>query len=325
MPLRPRPRSVLMILAVLLIVGCGGPNEPGGGGGGRAITARSALGDLRTVDPCTLTDQRALARLGEASTAGTVSLDYCLLHVRTEDGSLVQLSAGELGTKAAKPNDDPVVTKGSLRIAREAPLPGHCSRRIVFADDLTMRISADLLAGDPSSGLCGIAETGAESAITAIRQDRVGHWTFPSNSLALTDPCAVLDSGLVHQIPGLQRASPQPSPAKHQCRWGRQAADSPRVELTHTAGDPPKVLHGAAVEESIAGRRTVVSMVGGNPRVPLCSAETEHLPFGPPGSGQREVAMLVVALPGATGIEACEFARGFAERAWPRLPRAGNG
>ena len=64
----------------------------------------------------------------------------------------------------------------------------------------------------------------------------------------------------------------------------------------------------------------MTSVVGGDPSTPLCSAETGHVPFGPPGTDQVEVAMLVVAYPDGDGLDACEFARGLAERAWPALP-----
>lgn len=214
---------------------------------------------------------------------------------------------------------DPVIRRGPLRIAQGTPLPGHCSRRILFGDGVSMQVNADLLAGGPGAGLCGIAQAGAEEAVDAIAEHKIAHRTFPPESLALTDPCKVLDSGIVQQIPGLEQARPQPAPAAHQCQWGRQDADSPRVQLVHTAGEPPRVSHGTSVEEQISGRRTVVNVVGGDPRVPLCSAETGDTPFG---RGETEVAQLVVALPGESGVEACEFARGLAEQAWPHLPRA---
>ncbi|KAA5832728.1 hypothetical protein ABT337_12805 [Saccharopolyspora hirsuta] len=308
----------LLLFWVLLVAGC----TPGGAPHAPAApqqdgTARAVLGDLRTVDPCTLTDPAALQAFGSAENAGTVSLDYCLLHVKLANGSLVQLAVGELGQAPDRPGD-PVVPRGSLRIVQNAPLPGHCTRQVLFADDVALRVSADLLVGDPASGLCGIAEAGADAAAAALEQHRVGHRDFPADSLALVDPCDVLDSAAVQQVPGLEEAQGQPSPAGHQCSWGEQVADSPRVQLTHTAGEPPRVLHGAAVEETIAGRRTVVSVVGGDPQLPLCSAETGHLPFG--AAGQVEVAQLVVAVPGMTGIDACEFARGLAGQAWPHLP-----
>lgn len=318
-------RGVPVILVwLLLIAGCGGggaPVEPGGEAAARTVAA--TLGDPRTVDPCTLTDPAGLRQFGAAEFAGTVSLDYCLLRVRRGDGALVQLAVGELRpTDPASLQGSPVLRQGGLRIAQDAPLPGHCTRRILFDDGVEMVAAATLLAGEPGPGLCSVADSGTRGAVDVIAQHRVGHRSFPAGSWAMTDPCEVLDSSVVREVPGLEHAEPVPSPSRHQCQWGERSADSPRVRLVHTAGDPPEVLHGSAVEEDVAGRSTVISVVGGDPSVPLCSAETGHLPFGAPGSGQVEVAMLVVAIPGSNGITACEFARGLAERAWPALPAA---
>ncbi|MEV0056982.1 hypothetical protein AB0H34_41650 [Saccharopolyspora shandongensis] len=327
MSLRLRHRGTpLLLLLVLLVAGCTPEAAPVGQSGGQlsdAGTAAAVLGDLRTVDPCTLADPAALQSFGQVENAGTVSLDYCLLHLKLNDGSLAQLALGDLVYAGPVEQGQPVVQRGPLRIVQDAPLPGHCTRQILFADDIAMQVSVDLLTGDPAAGLCAVAQAGADAAVAALEQQRVGHRSFGANSLALQDPCELLDSAAVQQVPGLEAAEPQPSPAGHQCMWGAQAADAPRVQFLHTAGEPPKVLHGAAVEEQVADRRTVVSVVGGDPRVPLCSAETGHIPFGDPATGQVEVAMLVVAVPGMTGIDACEYARGLAQQAWPYLPASG--
>lgn len=313
-----------MVLAFLLLIsGCaGGAPDPGRSGPARTEPASAVLGDLRSVDPCTLIDPATLAQFGEARFAETVSLDYCLLHLRTPNGSLAQVAVGEMARvdPSHLPEGQPVLRRGPLRIVQDAPLPGHCSREVVFEDGVALQVSADLLSGPPGSGLCGVAEAGAQSMATAIEKHEVGHRALPPNSLAWVNPCTVMDPSSVQDIPGLEQAQPRSSPAAHQCAWGEQDARSPRVQLQHTAGAPPVVLHGAAVEEQVAGRRTVISMVGRSPRIPLCSAETGHIPFGAATSGQAEVAMLVVAVPGANGIQACEFARGLAERVWPKLP-----
>ncbi|EQD84911.1 hypothetical protein [Saccharopolyspora erythraea] len=330
MPPRPRFRWMALLIAGLLVLaGCvGGPagSGPVAGGGKPSASSAGVLGDLRTFDPCSVADPAALARFGQVTDAGTVSLDYCLHRVQLADGSVVQVAVGELAesTPDQPGGGAPVVARGQFRVRQEPPLPGHCARDVLFDDGIAMRVSADLLSGDPGAGLCAVAETGADAAVGAMQQHRAGHRAYPPDSLAVVDPYTVLDSAVVHEVPGLEQTQPRSTPARHQCQWGEQNAESPRVRLVHTAGDPPRVLHGAAVEEEIAGRRTVVSIVGGDPSVPLCSAETGHIPFGDPAGRQVEVAMLVVAVPGADGIEACEYARGLAQSAWPRLPSSGG-
>ncbi|WP_461155306.1 DUF3558 domain-containing protein [Saccharopolyspora tripterygii] len=313
---------LLLLLCWVLLAGCtADTSTPTGESKPVDTSARAMLGELRTLDPCTLTDPAALQHLGAVSEAGTVSLDYCLLHLKPDDQTLIQLAVGELMGPGEGGEGDPVVQHGALRIAQSAPVPGHCSRRVQFGDGISLQVSADLLGGDPASGLCGIADSGAKLVADAVQQGRAGHRAYPSHSLALLDPCAVLDTEWVNQVPGLEEATPRPGLANHVCSWGEQSADSPRVQLQHTAGEPPRLLHGAAVEEQVDGRRTVLSVVGGDPQVPLCSAETAHISFGHV-AGQVEVAQLVVALPGMTGTDACDYARGLARLAWPNLPPA---
>ncbi|MEB3368313.1 DUF3558 domain-containing protein [Saccharopolyspora mangrovi] len=313
---------LLLLLCWALLAGCTAQTSaPNGESRPVDTSARAMLGDLRTLDPCTLTDPAALQRYGAVADAGTVSLDYCLLHLKPDDRTLVQLAVGELaGPEDAEPGD-PVVQHGALRIAQSAPAPGHCTRRVQFGDGTSLQVSADLLNGEPTVGLCGIADAGARTAADAVQQGRAGHRDHPPNSLALLDPCTVLDTSAVNQVPGLEEARPRAGTAGHQCSWGERSAEFPRVQLQHTAGEPPRILHGAAVEEQVDGRRTVLSVVGGDPQVPLCSAETAHIPFGAV-PGQVEVAQLVVAMPGLTGTDACDYARGLARLAWPSLPPA---
>lgn len=322
-------RSAVRALVVLLVVlaGChpGRPaDERGTGGRNHPTTARAALGDLRTLDPCTLIAPGDVRRLGPARHAGTVSLDYCLLHVRTNSETLVQLAVGELHSvdPAELTSGRPVARRAGLRVVSDRPVPRHCSRQILFADGIAMRISADQLAGKKPARACSVAEAGVRAVLRAVREGRVGHRGFPANSLALVDPCTLLDTEVVRRVPGLARAKAGSSPSRHRCRWGGDDPDEASVRLSHTAGRPPEPLYGTAVTERIAGRRTVVTIVGGDPSLPLCMVETGHIPFGGPDSGQVEVAQLVVSLPEGDGIRACRYARGLAERVWPRLPRA---
>ncbi|GAB3544102.1 DUF3558 domain-containing protein [Actinopolyspora lacussalsi] len=283
----------------------------------------AALGDLATLDPCGLLRARRLERFGKVTRADTVSLDYCLFHLRPESGGLLQLAVGRLQdvNAAELTSDNPVRHVGGLRVVDEQPVPEHCGRRILFSDGIAMSVDVDLLSGDPAVGLCTVAGSGAEAAAESVLAGGVEHREFPSNSLARTDSCGLLPTELVHRVEGLRRAERQASPAGHRCRWGGGSIRVPSVELTLTAGEPPRRRDATAVVERTAGRRTVVDIIGDDPKVGLCAAETGHIPFGDPTSGEVEVAMLVVFLPEADGVRACEYARGLAEHVWPELPK----
>ncbi|WP_019855201.1 hypothetical protein [Actinopolyspora mortivallis] len=318
-------RFAVLLMVVAGLSGCvfsprQGPREDSGGG----VSSEAALGDPRTLDPCSLLRPRSLEEFGRAEQAETVSLEYCLAHVRPRPGQLVQVSVGR--PRRVEPRrlteDNPVSRQDGLRLVREPPVPEHCTWRILFADGVALRVDADSLSGEVSVGLCSLAEAGARQAAGIIDAGEVEHRRFPENSLAFVDPCALLSTDVVNRVPGLEEAEAEGVLSGHTCRWGGETIRDPSVELTHTAGTPPRRKDATSVVERTAGRRTVVDIVGDDPRVGLCSAETAHIPFGPSRSGQVEVAMLVVFLPEADGTRACEFARGLAERVWPRLPHA---
>ncbi|SDK65246.1 hypothetical protein SAMN04487820_110195 [Actinopolyspora mzabensis] len=283
----------------------------------------AVLGDLSTLDPCGLLRTRRLERFGKVTRADTVSLDYCLFHLRPDSGGLLQLAVGRLHdvNAAELTSGNPVRHVGGLRVVDEPPVPEHCGRRILFSDGIAMSVDVDLLSGEPEVGLCTVAGSGAEAAAETVLAGGVEHRDYPPNSLARTDSCGLLPTEIVHRVAGLRRAERQTSPAGHRCRWGGESIRVPSVELTLTAGEPPRRRDATAVVERTAGRRTVVDIIGEDPRVGLCAAETGHIPFGDPAAGEIEVAMLVVFLPEADGVRACEYARGLAERVWPALPK----
>ncbi|SDP68212.1 hypothetical protein SAMN04487905_10770 [Actinopolyspora xinjiangensis] len=324
MPARHRsPWSVLPLLLVLL-AGCAVlPGADTSRHRGERGVPSDVLGELATLDPCELLDPRRLDRFGEVARAATVSLDYCLFHVRPESGGLLQLAVGRLhDVDAAKLTaSNPVHHVGGIRLVRQPPVPDHCTWRMLFSDGLAMNVDVDLLSGDPEVGLCAVAERGARGSAESVLAGEIEHRRFPPDSLTTVDPCALLSDGVVRRIDGLERARRRAAPAGHRCTWGGETIRVPSVEVVLTAGEPPSRRDATSVVERIAGRRTVVDIVGDDPKVGLCSAETAHIPFGGSDGGEVEVAMLVVFLPDADGVRACEFARGLAERAWPELPR----
>lgn len=316
--------AVLVLLVATLIAGCGTASQHRESPQPQGISS-AALKDPRTVDPCGFAAPTEFRKFGEVSNAGTVSLDYCLLHIQTGDGALIQVALGELGKVTSKQDfrGDPVLPLGKLQVVHNARIPGHCARQVLLSDHVTVGVRVTQLSGKQGTALCSVADIGARAISDTITANRVRHRQFPPNSLAFVDPCMVVDQSTVDGVAGLRDTRGQGSPSAHRCQWGKASAKANRVRLVHTAGEPPVVRHGTSVEEHIAGRRTVFNVIGGNPATPLCSAETPHVPFTSSESKQVEVAMIVVALPGKDGISACEVARGIAARTWPHLPKTG--
>src|SRR5438093_10163029 len=111
-----RPLAV-GVLALTLLSGC--TNEIGGSAVSGPSSSRPAptslpapqqsggaglLGELSTVDPCSLTDPGVFSPFGTATLGAPDSLDDCLVEIRTSDATTVPLYVGSLDRVEALPD-----------------------------------------------------------------------------------------------------------------------------------------------------------------------------------------------------------------------------
>jgi hypothetical protein len=280
------------------------------------LTAQQALGDLTTVDYCSLLDLTKIAD-GGAVAAGpaTPSLGYC-----SADAVLgkhdIEILVGDLAGKEADSDRIPDVARtlgAGLQVQMVVDSdPDSCVRYLTFADgthlvarvDNATEVRSD---ADQPGSLCGVDDGVLDGLISGVQAKKVGHLSFPPGSLGAADPCAVVEGPEVTQFLG-DAVHSVAMPGRHRCLW--QSDDE------HTSADVRfeyGVLPGAS-NAKIAGHTARIS----KPADPSCEIVTD---LGPsPASGQHEIAELYVFL-SRGDKDPCTAATSITNADWPKLPK----
>lgn len=322
--------AVLFLVAGLLVGGCSTGIAGTPASGERAdgpFTAEKAFGDLRTIDPCSLTGPFAFEEQGEARMPAKVTMDECRVTV-VVDGDEVVVKLGLLQHVDLLPAERREIRRlpGNAAIV-EVPtqIAENCVMALLLADDVAVSAIAepDLLATVPPETVCALARAGAEGIAEAARTNLVRHWEPPHNSLARQSACGLLPREEVASLLGITPERVALYPAEHQCRWGRPGGDTATVKLDFPVGADAEVA-GAPLDspvERLGGRPTWI-VPAGTSTVDTCTLVTEHIPFALQ-EGEVEFAALRVAVPPQAGKDPCAIGRQLTAAAWPKLPAAG--
>jgi hypothetical protein len=280
---------------------------------------RTALGDLRTLDPCSLVDLRAFTGVGDAAYGDPQSMDYCVVVVQALQGE-TEVHVGEVvavDSPASGVGDPPHIVRGS---------PGRptCPAEVDFTDGLGL--VADAVApGTPgaTAQTCAVAGAALAGVISAIGAQRVGHRTYPARSFGPVDPCTALTAAAVaKRLPALAHTTAVSAPARHQCDFGTRAATTTYAAL----------VLGAAYQRFDGGPTSTTMTVGSHkvvliPTYPTgrpteCTGYGPHIPYpSQSGSAAMEMAELHVSLPdGAPEAKACQDVAALAKTVFARLP-----
>jgi hypothetical protein len=293
-----------------------------------AITAE-VLGDLSTIEPCTLTGPEVFSEFGSAEFAAPESLDYCTVSVKPDTSSEVVVTVGQLGRLSDRPELETQRLEDvddGLYTARSSDDPSFCSQVLVFAeDDLTLDVSGSVFTGTVTTA-CDMVAAGMGKVIEVIQDGNVGHRFPEPASLVTLDPCDLVSDATVTAQPGFAAATRRDNPGGHLCSWATSTgADRVSLSVVFGAGSMPEV---AAASESntdpIAGRPSVTNMFPTSGSLTFCLVETGHISFTEfeEHLGMVEVASVYARVPAAQQRIACPAAVAVATEVWPKLPPA---
>ncbi|MFL6142240.1 MAG: hypothetical protein ACJ72N_10305 [Labedaea sp.] len=284
--------------------------------------ANDLLGDLTTLDPCSLTDPHEFARFGTAKLGVPDSLDDCLVEIKNADSEGITLYVGSLDRTDALPDlAAKRITElgGGLKAVEYDADSGYCNNLLVFPDGITLSVNASLFEGTEPM-LCDMVKAGMDKAVAVLRAGSVKHREFAGNSLGAMDPCSVVPDEARAAVPGLAQARPRTYPARHDCAW-TASDNSTRLRVMFTAGPAPRPTGPGATESSIAGRSSVLSPTPDAGDHVFCGAQTRHIEFRAAGrSGLVEIAAVFVRMRRGQVAAACRAATAVAASVWPRLP-----
>lgn len=308
-------------VAALVLAGCtagvGGTAVPAGE---EPLTSAS-LGEMTSVEPCSLTGPAAFSEVGTAQMPGMPTFDECRVTV-TVDGGHAYVWVGLLRDETAMPDTlDRLDEPG--RGTAISSLDGTCDAALVLADGVALTAWAEPAYGSRLDGdmLCALTESALRGAYQVLDSGRVRHRVPEVSSLGVLDACDVVRTRDAATVLGLDSVAESPYPGGHRCRYGDPDGDAPRVDVEFhvaVAADAVGVPAGT-VTETIAGRETWLVGHRDGDRV-VCTAVTEHVAFAG-GTGTLEFAVLrVVAIP-RRGRDVCGSARTLAGLGWPELPR----
>jgi hypothetical protein len=291
-------------------------------------TSRAALGDLRTLDPCSLVTLAALRSLGQARLGDPQSLDYCVVDLRTSAAEL-ELHVGEVVDPATVPEtsvDTPAPRQteqlaGGQKIVEGSPGLAGCEDRVLFTDQLALIATAAPTSGAATTATCLAADAALRAALAVVAAQKVAHRIYPAHSFGPVNACSALTHDAVTSALALLQLAVQVGhPAGHQCEYGDQSQ-------TYAA-----LVLGAAYARFDGGPRSTTMTAAGHQvilvpeqpdgRVGECVGYSPHIAF-PSGSGQPAMEMAelhVVLRSGAADADACGRVRALAPQVFKHLP-----
>lgn len=336
--------SLVVVAAATALTACTGDDE--------SAPAARLLGDLATIDPCSLTTPEVFEEFGPVELAESGSFAHCAVLINpagddSADGSanspeeITILVGGPHRPSAATSPAEPVLedVADSIHTTEPRDMGVSCSQDLVFAEeDLALRVQSHLNPSARPVPTCDMVAAGMAKLVEVVLAEKVGHRSPPEDSLITRDPCDLVDDALVTALVGLADAQRVDRPDRHECRWRTSPGrDGLSATVTFGTGSLPQPHETTAFEtgtDPIAGRPSVTTHIPSTPEGKgYCNVVTAHIPFDEIDgvADVVETARVEVEMPAGTlrgvaeGDEfgvGCEGAVSIAGALWPELPPA---
>ncbi|GLZ39417.1 hypothetical protein [Actinokineospora sp. NBRC 105648] len=274
-----------------------------------SVDVAAALGDLTTLDPCSLVEP---VDFGADRAMDPGSLDECAFTVNPGGGGPSVFSVGLVEWLAQIEDHSSIKSEKGFRHARySAPLV-PCGRLVLVDDKMALTAQArQPTEGPKPAGLCEALDRGFAKVLERLAKgpSAVRHRVFPANSVATANACGALPRTVADSFPKYRNW-----PAEHMCEW-TDATTTLRISFGVGSSAPF-----GAPQRPVAGRPTGRLELPGGSEV-HCVLNTTHIPFG--AGGARENVRLTLAVKGGVMAQVCDRATGLAEQVWAGLPRVG--
>lgn len=212
--------------------------------------ALDAIGDPHSADPCALLDPASLAEFGRIDlTTDEGNFDTCDLRVRQwGDDFHPDIGRVRLTLSVEAPEQTSQVSFarfGNVTLASEPAGSTRCVRTLMLSGGGNIAITGERkVANGPAP--CALADTAATHARDVLSHGQIPRrpGTFPTESLAWRDACALVDVPTLGRVAGVDAVRPAAGFGRWSCRWNstidghitvRYDRDAPK---TAEAGQP---------------------------------------------------------------------------------------
>jgi hypothetical protein len=290
------------------------------------VLSSAVLGDLHTLDPCSLVPPKGLTGpTGVAfRTSPVAELDTCVLvGDRGKAADVVRVGPLTRETVAAGGTD---VGKG-LVVSLPETRNGSCTVDVQFPDLVDLAVTADSTSTDPDDpadgqqddGLCDEAAAIARAAARVVLAGGVRHRAAQPGTFAALDVCAAVTPALrtaAHLDDPVQHQYPQ----GHRCDWtpGQAILVQDRVSLVIATDLGVDFQVPGTTTEVIDGRTTYVDQEPGGGTFPTCVLST---PETAPTDAVHPVVVAELRVTPTQATETpCALGRTDAAVLWTALP-----
>jgi hypothetical protein len=285
------------------------------------VTAKDALGDFATVEPCSMVPLTDLPAEYTKSAAPfpipPPSVDTCSLALTLGPDQFVTVDWGLLEsrstlTKREQPAHSRSLGHG-LSLVRSADRPDECRQYLVFADDIAMAV--DAYTHEKSTKLCGTGKAVADLIVKTLLVRAPAKRVVRDSSLTHQDACAMLTPEIVALLPGAAGAKlDRDYPAHHSCHYMGPHLES--VSLIFGMSESEYEPDEGETAVKVAGKQTYQY----DDHDSGCQLITQSPAGGTSTNGFAETLKLIVITDG--GSSACKQATKLAEKLWSKLPAA---
>lgn len=288
------------------------------------LSARAALGDLRTVDYCSLVEEFDLPEgMGVFRDAPAPRVRFCWFSM-IEGGPELNAQVGhlEIGNHR-RPGGRTL--EGGLRVVPGEESATVCERFVVFADALSLMVRTfwedhdGLPVAKRPKALCELSDAVTAEVTASLVAGRARAMAdLDRESLLRRDMCTVVSRHVLRKS-GVPIGIARRYPDGHDCTWYDEDGQFLGGVFLDSTDVPEYDYDYRGEPISVAERRSVLERPVGPDAVPSCMITTAHADFPDYYRKWEEITVQVVG----ERRESCRTAKRIAAQVWPKLPKPG--